>query len=130
MAYFYAIARNLQKERDQQQREQTARRRYGLDQQAKQQRAKIATELALKKDQELVARQPHLAILNAIQCELNLPETFRARVAIFKQQIDEAISSIFNKKLKSQRDYFLNKTYQGIMNLVGQSLETKYQFIN
>ena len=130
MAYFCAMARNFQQQKDQQQREQTARRRYALDQQAKQQRAKIATELALKKDQEMVARQPHLAILNAIQCELNLPEAFRARVTIFKQQIDEAIGSIFNKKLNSQKDNLLNKTYQGILNLVGPSLETKYQFIN
>jgi hypothetical protein len=130
MAYFCAMARNFQQEKDQQQREQTARRRYDLDQQSKQQRAKIATELALKKEQQMLEQQPHLAILAAIQCELNLPEAFRAKVAIFKQQIDDTIVSIFKKKLKSQQENFLNKTYQGIMQLVGQSLETKYQFIN
>jgi len=130
MAYFCAMARNFQQEKDQQQREQTARHRYALDQQAKQQRAQIARQSALKKQQQLLDQQPHLALLAAIQCELNLPEAFRAKVSIFKHQIDEAIISIFKKKLKSQRDNFLNKTYQGIMNLVGQSLEIKYQLIN
>jgi len=130
MAYFCAMARNFQQEKDQQQREQTARRRYALDQNAKQQRAKIETEFELQKDKLMLEKQPHQVILNAIKCELNLPEAFRAKVAIFKQQIDEAIGSIFKKKLNSQRDNFLNKTYQGIMQLVGQSLETKYQFIN
>ncbi len=130
MAYFYAIARNLQQEKDQQRREQTARRRYGLDQQAKQQRAKIETEFELQKDKQMLDKQPHLAILNAIQCELNLPEAFRTTVTIFKKQIDEAIGSILKKKMKNQRDNFLNKTYQGIMHLVGQSLEPKYELIN
>jgi len=130
MAYFYAMTRNFQLDKDQQQREQTARHRYALDQDAKQQRAKIATELALKKDQAMLAKQPHLAILNAIQCELNLPEAFRTTVTIFKKQIDEAIGSIFNKKLKSQQDNFLNKTYQGIMQFMGLSLETKYELIH
>ncbi|HDP98093.1 MAG TPA: hypothetical protein ENN22_02785 [bacterium] len=69
-------------------------------------------------------------MLAAIQCELNLPEAFRSTITIFKKQIDEAIVSILNKKLKNQRDNLLNKTYQGIMNLGGQALETKYQFIN
>ena len=130
MAYFCAMARNFQQEKDQQQREQTARRRYDLDQDAKQQRAKIATELALQKEQQMLQQQPHLALLNAIQCELNLPEAFRSTVTIFKKQIDEAIVSILNKKTKGRQHNFLNKTYQGIMQLVGQSLETKYQLIN
>jgi hypothetical protein len=130
MAYFCAMARNFQQKKDQQQWEQTARSRYALDQNAKQQRAKIASQLALKKEQQMLEQQPHLAILAAIQCELNLPELFRTTVTIFKKQIDEAIISILNKKTKSRQHSFLNKTYQGIMNLVGQSLETKYELIH
>jgi hypothetical protein len=130
MAYFYAMARNLQQEKDQQRKDQMVRRRYGLDQEAKRQRAKIATELALQKDQQMVQKQPHLMLLNAIQCELNLPEAFRATITIFKKQIEEAIVSIFKKRLKSHSDNLLNKTYQGIMQFIGLSLEAKYQLIN
>jgi hypothetical protein len=130
MAYFCAIARNMQLEKDQLRHQQAARLRYGLDQEAKRRRDKIATELAFYKDKIMLEKQPHLVILNAVKGHMNLPESFRDTVSIFKNQIDEALHSIMKKRTKIQRDQLISKTHQEIMKLTDFSLETRYELIN
>jgi len=129
MAYFFAIARNIQKEKDQAIREQAARRRYGLDQEAKRQRDKIANELALKEQQKMLEKQPHVVILNAIKCEMNLPKPFRTTSKIFKDQIDQAVDSILRRKNQKQRETLINRTHEEIMRLNEFSLGIRYEWI-
>ena len=125
MAYFYAIARNLQQQKDQARKKQTARRRYGLEQKAKQERQKIRADLARQRRNK---EQPYLKIIEAIKAEMNLPPDFRATSTIFKEQMDEGILLILKRKKQNQQ-ILLNKTSDEIMALNEYSLETRYELI-
>ncbi len=129
MAYFYAIARNLQREKDQKRKEQTARYRYSLDVNSREKREKIEAELARKKEKELLENEPHLKLINAIVSEMNLPSDFRKTISIFKNQMDEAIQSILRKK-EQRRHTIIKNTHQAIMGLSQFSMDVRYEWIN
>jgi len=128
MAYFFAIARNMQIQKDQERREQTARRRYQLYESAKENRKKVQAALEIQREKQLLEKQPHLKLINALKAELNLPESFRATITIFKNQMDQAILSIIRKKTQ-RRQSLIEKTHEAIMGLAYLSLETRYDLI-
>jgi hypothetical protein len=101
MAYFSAIARNLQQEKDQNRKEKIAHYRYGLEAKAVEKREKIQDELKRRKCEELLEKEPHRQLVNAIIAEMNLPSDFRKTIFIFKKQIDESVLSILKKKNKN-----------------------------
>ncbi|UCF13399.1 MAG: hypothetical protein JSW06_03860 [Thermoplasmatales archaeon] len=129
MAYFAAIANNMQQEKDRDRKEQTARRRYGLSEQYKRQRQDIEAELKRKKELQALEKQPNLKLLNAIQSHMNLPESLRENVNLFKGFIDEAIFSIQRKK-KQRRKTLIANAHKEIMGLNKISIEDRYEWIN
>ena len=129
MAYFSAIARNLQQDKDQKRKEQTARRRYALDQSTKKKRENIKANLVRQKEKELLEKEPHRKLINAIIAEMNLPPEFRKSSSIFKNQMDQVLSSILRKK-KQKRQTLIDKAHQEIMKLSQFSLNTRYDLIN
>lgn len=128
MAYFYAIARNMQTRKDQERREQTARRRYQLSESAKENRKKVQATLDIQKEKQRLEKQPNLKLINALKAEMNLPESFRATITIFKNQMDQAILSIIRKKAQ-RRQSLIEKTHEAIMGLAYLSPETRYDLI-
>ncbi len=125
MAYFYAIARNMQQQKDQLQKQQTARQRYSLDKKNTKERKKIRAEIAGKKQKN---NQPYLKIIEAMKAEINLPTEFRASSTIFKEQMDQGILSILKRKRQNQKT-LVNKTFDEIMALNEYSIETRYELI-
>jgi len=128
MAYFFAIARNLQIRKDQERKKQTARRRYELSESATANRKKVEADMEIQREKQLLEKQPHLKLINALKAELNLPESFRSTITIFKNQMDQAILSITRKKAK-RRQSLIEKTHEAIMGLAYLSLETRYDLI-
>lgn len=128
MAYFFAIARNMQIQKDQERKEQSARRRYQLSESAKENRKKVQAALEMQREKQLLEKQPHLKLINALKAEMNLPESFRATVTIFKNQMDQAILSIIRKKAQ-RRQSLIEKTHEAIMGLSYLSLEIRYNLI-
>ena len=129
MAYFYAIAKNLQIKADQTRREKVAYRRYSLDRQAKEKRLKIKLVLEEQKRQQIIAKAPHLRVIQALKGEMSLPPDFRKTVTIFKKKMDEALLSILRKNHAAKQN-FVNKIHEEVMSLSEFSLETRYQIIN
>lgn len=136
MAYFYGIARhgsdglchNLQNQKDQRQREQTARRRYGLEASAREEQEKIKAELKEKKIEQLWKMKPYLKIMAAIRAETDMPPALKSVFTIFKKMIDQGIVEILSKK-KHLRESLIEKTHQLIMELGEYSLEIRYDWI-
>ena len=128
MAYFVAIARNLQEAKDQNRKEQVASRRYSLDQTEKECRDRIQSELSLKKEQQRLEKEPHLRLINAIKAHMNLPEDLRESANLFKKFIDESIES-FLRKGKQRQKTLIEKINKGIMDLSNLSLNERYQWI-
>lgn len=125
MAYFYAIARNLQQQKDTDRKEIVARRRYGLDQKSRQHRAEIRARIAEQKQKK---EQPQRILIEAIKAEMALPPDFRDDSTIFKEQMTEGIQSILKRK-KQNRQHLFNQTFAEIMALSDYSLETRYGMI-
>lgn len=128
MAYFSAMARNIQQQRDQQRKEEMARLRYGLEQRAQQRRQALNQELLRRKEAALLEQEPHRSIVNAIMAEMNLPADFRTKISIFKKMIDEGIITLLKKK-RQQQQTLLAKTKQEIMGLWNLSLEERYKWV-
>lgn len=128
MAYFSAIARNLQQKKDQAAKNEIARRRYGLDQKSKAQRKQVEDELALKKEQHQSEQHPDIDIVQAIQAHMNLPEKFRRSVKIYLTIIDEALQAVLRKNKKKQEQLIATIDNQ-IMKLTNLDLKDKYQWI-
>lgn len=129
MAYFAAIARNMQHQKDQERKAKTARRRYELSQSAKEKREKFEAELKKRKQEQQLEKQPYLKITNAIICHSNLPKSFQATTMIFKNKMDQAILSIV-KKQKQGRQRLLKKTDDAIMGLSQFSLNVRFEWRN
>ncbi len=129
MAYFSAIARNMQNEKNQTRKQQAARRRYALDKMDKQKREKIKSELREQKEKNLLENQPHLKVISALQAEMALPVEFRKTINIFKNKIDQALLAILRKKQQRQK-VFIEKIHENIMALSEFSMETRYQLVN
>ena len=129
MAYFYAIAKNMQLEKDQKRKEQTARRRYSLDQQAKAQRQEINLALEQQQRNQMLEKEPHVRVIQALKSHMALPPAFRKTMTVFKNNMDEALLAIVRKKQQT-RNNFIEKVHQGIMALTEFSLETRQQLIN
>lgn len=129
MAYFSAIAKNLQQQKDQAAKQKVAQRRYGLDQKSKAQRKQIADELAFEKEQQQFEQHPHIDIIKAIQAHMNLPASFRKSATLYKTIIEDALQSVIRKNKQKQRQ--LMKTIDNeIMKITNFSNEEKYQWID
>jgi len=129
MAYFSAMARKMQQQKDQAVKEAIAQRRYGLDQTSTAQRKKIADELALKRQQQRLEQQPHIDVVQAIQAHMNLPQTFRKSVNIFRMTIDEVLQSVLRKSKQKQQQLMATINHE-IMKLTNLSLAEKYEWID
>jgi hypothetical protein len=129
MAYFYAIAKNMQLEKDQKRKEQTARRRYSLDQQAKAQRQEINLALEQQQRNQMLEKEPHVRVIQALKSHMTLPPAFRKTMTIFKNNMDEALLAIIRKKQQT-RDKFIEKVHKGIMALSDLSYEARQQLID
>lgn len=128
MAYYSAIARNLQQQKDQQRKEDIACRRYSLDQISKTYRKKIESESSLKKEQQCLEQEPNLQIVNAIQAHTNLPVGFRKSVNLYKNYIDEAIQSLLRKSKQRQKT-LIEKVENGIIELTNLSMNERYDWV-
>lgn len=128
MAYYSAIARNLQQQKNQQRKEDIAHRRYSLDQSSIMHRKKIESELSLKKEQQRLEEEPNLQIVNAIQAHTNLPVGFRKSVNLYINYIDEAIQSLLRKG-KQRQKALIEKVKNGIIELSNLSMNERYEWI-
>jgi len=128
MAYFYAIARNMQIRKDQERKEQTARRRYELSESATANREKVQAALEMQKEKQILEKQPHLKLINALKADMNLPKSLRSKITIFRNQMDQAIMSIIRKKAQ-RRQSLIKKTHESIMEISYLSLEKRYNLI-
>ena len=129
MAYFYAMAKNMQKQKEQNCREQVARRRYGLDRQAKEERQKVKLALEEKQRQQQLLNAPHLRVIQAAKQEMAVTPLLKKTITIFKKKMDEALLSILRKN-RDRKQKFIEKIHHGIMALSEFSLQTRYQMIN
>lgn len=129
MAYFCAIARNMQAKKDETRRQEAARRRYGLDEQSKKDREAIENELKLRKQQQQMINEPHLSIIDFVKAELTLPGAFRKKVKLFKNKMDDVLMVILKKK-KQQQDSIMEKMKNEIMQLNEYSLENRLEIAN
>ena len=129
LAYFAAIAKNMQQAKDQQQKEKIAQRRYSLDQAAQHQRRIIAEELALKNEKRQLEKEPHLITVKAIQAQMALPVNFRKTIKVNLKIIDKALKAIVSKSKQSQIT-MTRKIEYDVMNITSLSLTERYEWIN
>ena len=128
MAYFCGIARKLQREKEQTRKEETACRRYSIEEKAKKRRDEKTEELSRRKHAELLESEPHRKIVNAIIAEMSLPADFRAKITINKTRIDAAIQAILRKR-KQKRNTLLDNTKTAIMGLSQYPLDVRYRWV-
>jgi hypothetical protein len=129
MAYFYAIAKNMQLEIDQNHMQQEWRRLYSLEREFKEERNKIQLALEEKQRQRMLQKSPHLRVLQAIKGEMSLPPDFRKTIKFYKKMLDEALLSILRKSNIIKKK-FVEKIHEGVMALSEFTLELRYQLIN
>jgi hypothetical protein len=126
MAYFYAIARNLQRQKDQELKKQIACRRYGLDKKSREKRQEIRQAIVQHRQSK---EQPYLPIIQAVTGHITLPQQYRATVTLFKALINEGIESLLKLKKATQQKCF-DKTFEEIMALSEFPLETRYEMVD
>jgi len=129
MAYFYAIAKNMQMEIDQGRMQQEWRRLYSLEREFKEERHKLALALEEKQRQRMLEKSPHLRVIQAIKGEMSLTPDLRKTINFFKKMLDEALLSILRKSSATTKQ-IIEKIHEGVMALNEFSLETRYQLIN
>lgn len=129
MAYFAAIARNLQGEKDKARRLSTARRRYDLDQEASRKRAEIQACLAKQKELDKFEKHPEKELLNFLQAEFNLPPLFRSRSMLHKQAIKRVLTNLLKQNNPEKMQRCLKNTEKLIMESGQYPLNVCYDMI-
>ena len=125
MAYFNGIARNIQAKKDQQRKDEMARRRYGLDNQARKKRDEIKAARLDYKRKQLYEKQPWLAVVESLKGEINLPDDFK-RFSLFRRNIDHTLQQMQAKSKKSLST-IADKTEHAIMGLTDYSLQQRFE---
>lgn len=129
MAYFAAIALNLQHQKNEARRQATARQRYGLDQEASQKRAEIQTRLVEQRERDEFEKHPETTIVNILRAEMNLPPEFRVHSTLHKNRLRQALNAVYKRSSKAQLKQSLQRTEKSIMELNQYLLEIRYQMI-
>jgi hypothetical protein len=129
MAYFAAIARRVQQEKDQAEKECAARRRYHLDLEAKQQRTEIQAQSAEKVQAKVYQLHPEHEIVAILKAEMFLPPSFREKVRLHKNRLQAAVETLITSKTRPQLRAVIEKTEQELMRLDEFSLEVRYEMV-
>lgn len=127
MKYFCGIAKNMQEEKDQQIKKETARRRYGLDQKSRKHREETLAAQREFHERKQFEKKPWVSLVKSLVSETRLEPEFK-RFSIFKNQIDRALSFMMEKG--DQRfGTMLDKAERMIMDFVEFSLPTRFEMI-
>ena len=129
MAYFCKIALNLQKERDQARRQEMARKRYGLDAEARQRRQARQEQLKLAAQNRRYKKYPHELIRQSFESFRLLPEALRTSTAFWRFSLDDAIQSIKNRRNRKLQQTLIDRARLVILEQHEASLELRYEFI-
>jgi len=130
MAYFTAIARNIQQEKDQAEKQAAARRRYGLDLEAKQKRAEIQAQVERKAQEKERRLHPEREIVAILKAEMALPPAFRDKLMLHKNRLHEAVEALLKRKTQQQIQLVIKKTEKEVMQLSEFSLDVRYQMVS
>lgn len=127
MVYFCGIAKNIQDKKDQQKKEETARRRYGLDQKARKHREEIkAAHQEFMRRQEY-EKKPWLSLVENLKAETNLAPEFK-HFSIFRKSMDRTLS-LMMKKSKRRFQMMMEKTEHAIMNLTEYPIQSRFSMV-
>jgi len=129
MAYFAAIARNMQDKKDEKRRLNTAQRRYALDQVSRQKRAAIEAQLAQQREQSEFEKQPEKLLVSILQSEMNLPQAFRARSTLHKERLNEALEALVKRNNHVQLQRHIQRTEEAIMRLGSYPLNLRNEMV-
>jgi hypothetical protein len=127
MMYFCGIAKNMQDKKDQQKKEETARRRYGLDQKSRKYREETLAAQREFQERKEFEKKPWVSLVKNLVSETRLAPEFK-RFSIFRNQIDRALSFMIEKG--DQRfATMLDKAERMIMDLAEFSLPTRFEMV-
>ena len=129
MAYFCAIALNVQKERDQARRQEVARKRYGLDQHAKRERDKRDLERKHRAEEQQLQKRPHEFICEAFENYRALPPSFREHTSFWRPLVDDAIAAIKRHRNVRHRRDLIDRARRMILAQSQAPVELRYEFI-
>lgn len=129
MAYFAAIARNVQQEKDLAEREAAARRRYGLNLEAQQKRAEIQAQFEQNVQEKERRLHPEQQIVAILKAEMAFPPAFRDRLTLQKKRLHDVVKALLKRKTRPQIRVVIKKTEQEVMRLSEFSLDVRYQMV-
>jgi len=127
MMYFYGIARNLQDKKDQQKKEEIARRRYGLDQKSRKHREEILAAQRELQERKEFEKKPWLSLVKNLTSETRLSPEFKC-FSIFRNQIDRALA-FMTEKGNQRFKTMLEKAERMIMELAEFPLQTRFEMV-
>jgi len=127
MMYFCGIAKNMQDKKDQQKREETARRRYGLDQKSRKHREETLAAQREFQERKEFEKKPWVSLVKSLVSETRLEPEFK-RFSIFRNQLDRALSFMMGKGEQRFRT-MLDKAERMIMDLPEFSLPTRFEMV-
>ena len=127
MMYFCGIARQMQDKKDQQKREETARRRYGLDQKSRKHREETLAAQREFQERKEFEKKPWASLVKSLVSETRLAPEFK-RFSVFKNQVDRALSFMLEKG-KQRFATMLDKAERMIMDLPEFSLTTRFEMV-
>jgi hypothetical protein len=125
MMYFCGIARHMQDKKDQQKKEEIARRRYGLDQKSRKHRKEILAAQREFQERKELEKKPWLSLVRNLASETRLAPEFK-RFSIFRNHIDRALS-IMMEKGSRRFTTMLEKTERMIMDSSEFPLPTRFE---
>jgi len=129
LAYFSAIARALQAEKDAGRRQVITRRRYALDQEASRKRAEIEACRAEQRKRVEYKKHPEKAMVKILQAEMNLPPNFRARSTLFKGYLKTELQNLIKGNHPAKVRQCLINTEKSIMELGQYSINVRQEMI-
>jgi hypothetical protein len=129
MAYFCRIALNVQQDRDQARRQEVARKRYGLEQQARRERDKRELELAYRAEEQQLKKQPDKVLFESFENYRVLPPGFRQHTSFWRPLVDGAIEAIKRHRHAPRRQELIDRARQMILAQSQASRELRYEFI-
>lgn len=127
MMYFCGIARQMQEKKDQQKKEEIARRRYGLDQKSRKNREEMLAAQNEFKARKEFEKKPWVSLVKNLVSETRLAPEFK-RFSIFRNQIDRALSFMM-KKGDQHFATMLEKAERMIMDLADFSLPIRFEMV-
>jgi hypothetical protein len=127
MMYFCGIARQIQDKKDQQKKEEIARRRYGLDQKSRKHREEILAAQREYQTRKEFEKKPWVSLVKNLASETRLAPELK-RFSIFRKHIDRALAFMMGKSNQRFRT-MMEKAERMIMESTEFPMQTRFDMV-